>query len=412
MWGITISVFVAGIPAGDAAAAVTAGVAKETFVLPAHVPLAGYSRRRGKPSRGLHDPVGVRALVIRDSHATAALVSCDLLMVDEHLWSVVRRRLLAEGLPQDVVLLLAGTHTHSGPGAYGMRFLEKISMGHFDPRVFEAIVEAIIRAILDAQAAMQPVRLASQAAMTSGLVVNRIEPEGLIDPELSIMTVYPERTNEPLAVLVNFAAHPTTMGAWNRELSADYPGVVMREVERQVAGTTCLFFAGAVGDQAPVKSGSGFERAEAIGHPLVESVMALISAARPEAPHGVQALQERLVLPPAQVRVKRFVFPRWLGQWLVDDDATLTVVAVGRSVFLGVPCDLAASLGETLKQAARAKGFEPMIIGFANDYIGYCVSEALYKAKQYESSMAFNGPHAGEQVVEHLVEMLDRLSAP
>ncbi|TPW18662.1 MAG: hypothetical protein FD126_3366, partial [Elusimicrobia bacterium] len=98
--------------------------------------------------------------------------------------------------------------------------------------------------------------------------------------------------------------------------------------------------------------------------------------------------------------------PRWAGRRLVDDDATLSVVAVGEIAFVGVPCDLDASLGMRLKQAAQAQGRKPLLIGFASDYIGYCVPEALYRAKRYESSMAFNGPRAGELVVERLIQMM------
>ena len=71
-----------------------------------------------------------------------------------------------------------------------------------------------------------------------------------------------------------------------------------------------------------------------------------------------------------------------------------------------MPCDLSVSLGETLKQAARARGLQPIIVGFASDYIGYCVPVALYEAKQYESSMAFNGPKTGELIVDRLVQLL------
>ena len=80
-------------------------------------------------------------------------------------------------------------------------------------------------------------------------------------------------------------------------------------------------------------------------------------------------------------------------------------------MWFGVPCDLTADLGQQLKSAARERGLEPMVIGFADDYIGYCVPASLYEAKQYESSMAFNGPHAGELIVEQLKQMLDELGA-
>jgi hypothetical protein len=245
---------------------------------------------------------------------------------------------------------------------------------------------------------------------TEGLIRNRVEADGLTDPELIVSAFYRWSETQPFAVLVNFSAHPTTLGAWNMYLSADYPGVVTREVEQCFPATTCLFFAGAVGDQAPVKSGEAFERAEWIGVRLARQVAALLGEVNPESPEVVSITQEQMRLPPAELRIGRFTFPRWLGRRLVDDDASLSVLSVGAQVFVAVPCDLTASLGATLKQSARARGFNPMIIGFANDYIGYCVPAALYEAKQYESSMAFNGPKAGELVVSRLVQMLDRVA--
>lgn len=393
-----------------ASAEVRAGVARETFVLPARVPLAGYSRRDGKPSQGLHDPVGVRALVLQDADTTAALVSCDLLIIDEPLVDAVRQRLLARGWPPDGVLILAATHTHSGPGAYGRRFVEKVSMGHFDPAVFDALAEAITTAVVRARDRLVPVRLAYRTARTEGLVVNRMEEGGMVDADVAVCALYETGNSTPLAVLVSFAAHPTTLGAWNRQLSADYPGVVVREIERRLPSTTCLFFAGAVGDQAPRTSGEGFERSERVGLPLAEQVLALLSPRDAEAPAAVVAAQERLPLPPPRVRLTSWLtLPRVLGGVLVDDDATLSLLAVGDVVVFGVPCDLTAELGEALKEAARARQRLPLIAGFANDYIGYCVPARLYHARRYETAMAFNGPKAGELIVQRLDTMLDKV---
>ena len=395
---------------GGAAAEVLAGAAHEPFTLPTQVPLAGYSRRGGKPSTGSHDPVGVRALVVQDGDALAALISCDLLVVDERLFEAVRSRLRAQGLPESLTLLLAATHPPSGPGAYGTRFLEQLSMGHFDPVVFEAIVQAAAQAVLRAYAARAPVRIAYAAGSTEGLVQNRVTPDGAVDPELVVVGFYRPEAREPFAVLVNFAAHPTTLGSWNMQLSADYPGVVVRELEHRVPGSTGFFFVGAVADQGPVKSGSAFEPSERIGGTLAQQAAALLRDARPEPPPAVRAHQAQLALPPARVRVGGFTLPRWLGRRFVDDEATLSVLAVGPTVFIGVPCDLDASLGLRLKQATRAIGWKPVLVGFASDYIGYCVSETLYESQGYESSLAFNGPKAGERIVEELTRMLHRVA--
>ena len=392
-----------------AAAEVQAGAAHVEFALPAGVPLAGYSRRHGAPSRGLHDPVGVRALVLEEGATTAALVSCDVLMVDEQLADAVRRRLIKEGLPPALTLVLAGTHTHSGPGAYGTRFLEKISMGHFDPRVFEALLEAVVDAVVAAHDTLSPVRIAYGTAQTSGLVANRVDPGGFADGQLTVVGFFRQTGNDPLAVLANFSAHPMVLGAWNLELSADYPGAVARALEQRYPATTALFFAGSVADQAPVKSGDPFARIEEMGRELARGAAAILDGAHPQPPGTLRARQERMPLPPARVRLGPFTLPRWLGARFVDDDATLSVVEAGSTVFIGVPCDLASSLGQRLKGAAQAQGLHPVVIGFASDYIGYCIPEPFYHPKQYESSMAFNGPKTGELVVERLVQIMDQL---
>ena len=400
------ALFVIVAVVADAEAEIQAGVGRETFALPARVPLAGYSRRHGQGSTGVHDAPGVRALVFRDGETMAALVSCDLLIVDERLADAVRARLQAHRLAPRLILVLAATHTHSGPGAYGTKFFEKISMGHFSPAVFDALVDAMVHAVVRASDNAGPVRIGYGTALAQGLVQNRVDPGGLVDPQLTVVGFYRPEAANPFAVAVSFSAHPTTLGAWNMELSGDYPGVVMRELERRVPGATCLFFAGSVGDQAPEKSGDGFERTERLGLPLAEQAADVLATMRPETPERLAAHQELMALPPAQLRFKRLVIPRWIGARFVDDDATLSVLSVGRTVFLGVPCDLTASLGRQVAQAAEAQGMRPMVVGFAGDYIGYCVPEALYRDTQYESFMAFNGPRAGDLIVERLIQML------
>ena len=392
---------------------IRAGVAAEQFTLPKGVPLAGYSKRHGKPSQGVHDPVGVRALVLSDGQTTAALVSCDLLIIDEDLFDAVRARLIAGGMSPHMVLLVAATHTHSGPGAYGRKFLEKISMGHFDQRVFDALAQTISGTILKASKRQVPVRVASATVLTEGLAKNRVEERGFVDRAFTVIGFHfsPTNSSDAWAVLGNFSAHPTTLNAQNRLLSGDYPGVFIRHAEQpQVPRTTAFFFAGSVGDQAPVKKGAGFERAEWIGEELARQANTLLQTLSPQPPSRLTALQERMPLPPAHVRLgKRLALPRWLGQSLVDDDATLSVLVVGDVVFFGVPCDLSAELGEQLKEAARAKGLKPMVIGFTDDYIGYCLPASAYRTHTYETLMAFNGPDTGELIVQRLIRMLNRL---
>lgn len=386
-----------------------AGVAKLDLTPPKRVPLAGYSRRKGALSEGVHDPVFVRALVLREGATAVALVSCDLLIIDEALFQAVEERLRREPSLPPMSVVLAATHTHSGPGAFGKKFLEKLSMGHADPEVFAFLSARIAQAVLAASAQSQPVTARVASAATEGLVVNRMNADGPTDPELSVV-VFDDPKGTPRAVVAGFTAHPTTLGAWNRQLSADYPGVVAQMVEARYPEAVCLFVAGAVGDQGPVKQGRGFEAAQHLGGALAAKAVALIEGP-PRGEMATLAASQRVVaLPKAQVRLGRWTLPGWLSRGLVDDDATLSLVSVGSALFIGVPCDLGVELGVALKRHARTRGFQPLIVGFANDYIGYCMAASVYPTDRYEATMMFNGPSTGELIIEELTQMIDQLA--
>ncbi len=55
---------------------------------------------------------------------------------------------------------------------------------------------------------------------------------------------------EPVAVIVHYACHPTIMAWQNQWFTPDYPGAMRQVVEQQVGGS-CLFLQGAAGDIGP-----------------------------------------------------------------------------------------------------------------------------------------------------------------
>jgi hypothetical protein len=394
------------LPAAEVCAQdLLAGASRAVFELPPGVPLAGYSRRDGRPSTGTRDPVGARALVLERGGRTVVLASADLLIIDERLAGAVERR-LAGGPLDGAALLLAATHTHSGPGAWGAKFLEKVSMGHYDEAVFNRLADGIARAAAQAHAARAAAGLACETGQVEGWSRNRTAEDGPVDAEVPVCVVRRLADQGLIAVLTGFAAHPTTLGASNMALSADYPGVLVRQVEAAFPDAVCLFFAGAAADQAPVKSGEGFEPAERLGRALAAHVTASVDRQRAGEPVRVlDAARERMPLAAAQVRVGPVRLPRWLGRRMVDDDATLSVVRAGPLAVFGAPCDLASTLGGELKAAARSRGDTPLVAGFANDYVGYCMPESFYTSGQYEAELMFNGPSTGADVVRRLLAL-------
>ncbi len=395
------------LPVSARADDLQAGAAFTAFQLPRGTPLAGYSRRKGHPSQGTHDPVGVRALALHGAGASVVIASCDLLMIDEELHDAIVQRAQERGLPADFLVLVAATHTHSGPGAYGRHFGEKISMGHFDPEVQAVIINAAAEAIVNAAAKLQPVRASFSSIETQGLAKNRVQDNGLVDNTLRVAAFYPAgESRDPVAVILNFSAHPTSLGASNMLFSADYPGVARQQIESAFPGAVCLFLAGSVGDQAPIKQGNGFETAERIGSALAVAAKQALAQMQPKSTDALYAVRTVQPLGKPRVRINKTALPGWLSRRLVDDDGTLTAIAIGDIVLAGVPCDWSAELGARVHQAAETAGFHSMVVGFADDYIGYCMSPDVYETGAYEAAMAFNGPNTGVQLADALAAMI------
>ncbi|RME00220.1 MAG: hypothetical protein D6814_03980, partial [Calditrichaeota bacterium] len=110
-----------------------AATAGETYAFP-HIPLAGYSSRRGAPARSIHDSVFVKAVALRVGETTQVLVSWDALIFPEEIArGVIQALPPALGLSRARVLFSA-THSHSSVGGWGEGFLAEQFAGKYNPR--------------------------------------------------------------------------------------------------------------------------------------------------------------------------------------------------------------------------------------------------------------------------------------
>ena len=405
------STAVSPVPSAQPSQTLWAGAARVEMTPPVGTPLAGYSRRHGAPSVGVETPLYARALALSDGRRVAVLVGCEALIIDEALYDAVLARLQRRYRLARAGLLLWATHTHAGPGAYGHRFLEELSMGRYDARVFDRLTQQIVEAASRAVAALAPSSVRGGEAIVEGASRNRMDDGGPVDPTVRALR-FDAASGAPLALLVTFAAHPTVLSAANRRFSGDYPGALMAVVEAAHPGSVCLFAPGAIADQAPVYgAGDRFVQARALGARLAAAALA---ATAPESAHAsapVTTLVDDLRLPPARLPWGRRRLPSWVSARFVDRTARLHLVAVDGWLLIGVPCDLGVEVGRALGAAARARGWRPMIIGFADDYIGYVLPAAAYGRDTYESRMSFNGPAVADALTRALTSMMDRLTA-
>ena len=204
--------------------------------------LTGYYHER--KSTEVRDRLHAKTLVFRQGAERAALVICDLCSISPELTEEVRKRAASRsGIPAEHIIL-AATHTHTGP-AYGGDLRRSVS----DPRGYPAqLVEAVSESIVRASAAAVPLRLEVGAAnqetpiafcrrfvMKDGHVQtwanyknpNIVREANPIDPEVAVLLV--SDAERARAALVNFALHLDTLGG--TKWSADFPhdmGLVLR----------------------------------------------------------------------------------------------------------------------------------------------------------------------------------------
>lgn len=198
-----------------------------------------YLRRRAEE---VLDDLKVRVLSLSEASGRLLLISCDLIGLSVDFSDRVRRRLARrQGIPLDNILL-ASTHTHSGPVTQRLLGLGRMDSG-FLGHLQEAIEEAVRRARADEEEA----HFGFHSEAIEPIGFNRRQRNfGEIDPWLK--TALFQRAKGKV-FLLNYACHPVTLGP-SRAISADWPGATLTEIEKR--GNRGLVVQGFCGDIDPV----------------------------------------------------------------------------------------------------------------------------------------------------------------
>ena len=394
---------------------VLAGAAREDITPSSPVPLAGYGNRLGRPARGVHDRVFARALALGVGERVVILVSVDLLAITDDLTAAVGALVRRDApIPPDSLIVTA-THTHSGPGAVARRVWESFAAGEYDEAAFTALTGRIARAALSAYRRMEPATIAWGDAEAPERIRNRMIPGGFADPAVPFLAVR-RADGRPLAYLVNFSAHATVLKADNFMLSGDFPGAFERALERD--GSVALYTAGAVADQtaSPPAAADTFLAAEAMGDDLARRVTAALTAlpvAAWQSNAELGSWRLNVPLPMAQVKTSpRRRLPAPIADLFFDRRTSLALAVIGDRLLVGVPCDLSAEIGAAWKAQAARLGRRAVILGFANDYVGYVIPGMYYDTSHYEARLSFNGPDMDRYLTAVVARAFERVGRP
>jgi neutral ceramidase len=362
------------------------------------VPLAGYGSRQGRPARGVQDELEAKAVLLRVGEQVVALVSLDALIVPPEVAARATARLDVEfGLRREQVYFSA-THTHAGPGGWGVGRVAEAFAGPFLPGMREWMATQIVAAVAAAMRDVRPARAGQGRFEAPEFVRNRLVGElGRVDAEFSFLLV--EQAGGGRAVLGSFAAHATVLPSALMAFSGDYPGYWQRAVEAATGGMA-MFLAGGMGSHSPVPGARGLAGAERMGRQLADRLLTELprTALAAEAALGVAAVD--VVLPEYHLRVTDQIRLRpWVARRLLpaDPPALLQAVRLNGVVWVSTPCDFSGELALGIKDFLRQRGGDAVVTSFNGGYIGYVIPARYYHLPGYEPrTMSFHGPNVAD----------------
>ncbi|MGA0041408.1 MAG: neutral/alkaline non-lysosomal ceramidase N-terminal domain-containing protein, partial [Pirellulales bacterium] len=257
-FGVVVGLFVGGAHGEVAlwAAELRAGAASIDVTPTEPVPMWGYGSRHAAPSTGTADPLLAKAVVLAVGDTKLAIVGLDLgRSPTEAGLQRIREQIKAEaGITHSFI---AGSHTHHGP-VVELCDEPGRGQGRYDAAVRYAafLEEQIIKVIIEAERASVPAVVAAGSRELTGFNRNRhskLEPPP-VDRRLGVLRVDNTQTGKPVAVLVNFTAHPTSIPDETMTFSADYIGSLRTVLEEKLGGTA-IFMQGASGDLSTDRNG-------------------------------------------------------------------------------------------------------------------------------------------------------------
>ena len=224
-----------------------AGTSSIVITPPVGVELAGYSFG---PSQGILSDLEAQVLFLEsrsDDQSAESLVilTADLLAFGSEFAARLRQRVEAEtGIPASH-LLLAASHTHSGPTTLHFR-----QWGAVDENYVHLLEDNLLGAVRMARGNLQGARLGHGIGEVETISENR-RGKGLLDHSVPVLRV-DELSGKTICVLLNFGCHPVSLHSFRNLISPDYPGYT-RKVVRSVLGEDVLvmFSLGAAGDINP-----------------------------------------------------------------------------------------------------------------------------------------------------------------
>ncbi len=241
---------------------IIAGVGRVSITPPLTALHAAWGAQVHTLPDGVEADLWATVLVVSDGSSMAAFVALDLVIISRDESDAIRAEVASRLNIPPAGVRVSVTHNHAGPPPSRWDWAHE--GGAELRRYYEILPSLVAGAARLALRKLQPARVAAGNGASS-VAVNRretapdgrpitgVNPDGVIDPQVLVVRI-DDADQRPLAAIVGYTMHPTTLGPTNRVISPDWPGHMKRTVE-SITGATCLFAQGATGNIGPGPEG-------------------------------------------------------------------------------------------------------------------------------------------------------------
>lgn len=388
--------------------------------------LGGYGERMNKPATGVHDKIWAKAVVLKKGSKKYIIITLDILGLPPNVKPQLLKTLSGMGWNEENMMLLP-SHSHASLEMAALNdknILNSPQIGIFQPELLSFVISTLSKLVKEADKNYREVKIGTKTVVIEGLNRNR-RGDPNVDKDLTVTRI-DTKEGTPMAVLVNWTAHPTFMSGEDMQVSGGWPGYLQRDLEDKIGeNVTVLYFNGAEGDQSPIGIGgkSHYDKAEKYGREMANKALKVYQSIKPVSKVKFDYSYTKVGLP------ERKIHPSFMetgGEEYNLTPETLKVVLnvmapeitgigsvrIGDLLLVGAPGELAAGLGLQVKNKLKEKGIKnPVIGGLANEWISYILSANQYNnGAGYESSVSFFGEGLGEIIVNEMTSVATPLT--
>ena len=440
-----------------------------------HSPYSTYS----PPSQGYYDSLIAKAVSLYDGSDCVIMVKTDFIgMLDEVVIKVAEQAtaLLGDDRPAgcdlEQGLVMSATHTHDGPGTlanHSARYFW-LAMDLYQPELFKRIVSQLAELVAESVRNNEPAQfgyaMGSDELGLNGFrrsrspyTAERVSAQDILRKRIGVLRI-DNAQGEPLAAVINFAAHGIAFDVENLHFSGDVLAGIEREVEQQFdRPMVAMLVQSAAGDVSPRNVAKpklqGIER---YGQLMAPQVMSIYNAVNNfNLAPDIRVVSQRVILSRETLGYSGDEFPyEWgaaqcnadLGVPIVGpssdekipvclpaplpdpmdladngvaengafvpQDTRVTAFSIGDALFLAQPGEPLVEQGLRLLEAAESEGFQTestFIWGYSQDHVGYILPDlkADWDLGGTEGTTTFWGWKLGGRLLDTQRELMRAL---